>query len=153
GETDGYYSDFAQLPLRQLGRCLTEGFAYQGEHSAFHHASRGEPSRDLPPSAFISFLQNHDQVGNRPFGDRISILASPQAVRAAMEILLLAPSPPLLFMGEEFGATSPFLFFCDFQGDLARAVTGGRRNEFSAFEKFKSPGLHDQIPHPNAEST
>ena len=153
GETDGYYSDYAKQPLKQLGRCLTEGFAYQGDYSEYHHAERGEPSRDLPPSAFVSFLQNHDQVGNRALGERIIQLASCQAVRAAMEILLLAPSPPLLLMGEEFGATTPFLYFCDFQGDLAQAVTIGRRGEFASFAKFSSPELRDQIPDPNAEST
>jgi maltooligosyltrehalose trehalohydrolase len=153
GETDGYYSDYAAMPLNQLGRCLTEGFAFQGEYSEYHKENRGEPSRDLPPSAFVSFLQNHDQIGNRACGERILALASPEAVRAAMAILLLAPSPPLLFMGQEFGAASPFLFFCDFQGDLAKAVTQGRRNEFAGFAEFSSAELRDWIPDPNAEST
>jgi maltooligosyltrehalose trehalohydrolase len=153
GETDGYYSDFAQGPTRQLCRCLTEGFAFQGQYSPYHKEHRGEPGGDLPPSAFVSFLQNHDQVGNRAFGERIAQLASPRAVQAAMEILLLAPSPPLLFMGEEFGASSPFLFFCDFQGELAAAVTRGRRNEFARFAKFSSPATREQIPDPNAEHT
>ena len=153
GETDGYYSDYAKQPIKQLGRCLTEGFAFQGDYSEYHKENRGEPSRALPPTAFVSFLQNHDQVGNRAFGERIIRLAPPQALRAAMEILLLAPSPPLLFMGEEFGATTPFLFFCDFHGELAKAVTEGRRNEFARFAKFASPELRDRIPDPNAEST
>jgi maltooligosyltrehalose trehalohydrolase len=107
----------------------------------------------LPPTAFISFLQNHDQVGNRAFGERILKLAPARAVQAAMEILLLAPSPPMLFMGEEFGAVTPFLFFCDFSGDLAAAVTNGRRNEFARFAKFNSPAVRDSIPDPNAEDT
>jgi maltooligosyltrehalose trehalohydrolase len=153
GETDGYYSDYAHDPMRHLCRCLSEGFAYQGEHSEFQNAQRGEPSSTLPLSAFISFLQNHDQIGNRAFGERISQLAPERAVRSAMEILLLAPSPPMLFMGEEFGATSPFLFFCDFQGELASAITNGRRNEFSRFAKFNSPELREKIPNPNAEQT
>lgn len=153
GECDGYYSDYALKPMHHLCRCLAEGFAYQGEHSEYQNASRGEPSSSLPPSAFISFLQNHDQIGNRAFGERIVHLAPAHALKAAMEILLLAPSPPLLFMGEEFGATSPFLFFCDFQGELASAVTTGRRNEFSRFAKFSSPEMREQIPNPNAEET
>jgi maltooligosyltrehalose trehalohydrolase len=153
GETDGYYSDYVHDPMRHLCRCLAEGFAYQGEHSEFHDARRGEPSATLPLSAFISFLQNHDQIGNRAFGERITQLAPERAVKAAMEILLLAPSPPLLFMGEEFAATSPFLFFCDFQGELASAVTNGRRNEFSRFAKFNSPKVREKIPNPNAEQT
>jgi maltooligosyltrehalose trehalohydrolase len=153
GECDGYYSDYVQQPMRHLCRCLTEGFAFQGEYSDFHHAPRGEPSKSLPPSAFVSFLQNHDQIGNRAFGDRITQLAPPNALKAAMEILLLAPAIPLLFMGEEFGAASPFLFFCDFHGELAAAVTNGRRNEFAHFAKFSSPEIREQIPNPNAEQT
>ena len=153
GETDGYYSDYARDPIRHLCRCLSEGFAYQGDHSEYHGEPRGEPSSSLPPSAFISFVQNHDQVGNRALGERITQLASPAAVKAAMEILLLSPAPPLLFMGEEFGASTPFLFFCDFRDELANAVTNGRRNEFARFAKFSSPEMREQIPNPNAEKT
>ena len=153
GETDGYYSDYAREPFQKLCRSLTEGFAFQGEYSEYHAAERGEPCTELPPSAFISFLQNHDQVGNRAFGERISQFSSPQALKAALEILLLAPSPPLLFMGEEFLATTPFLYFCDFKGDLAIAVTEGRRNEFARFARFNSPITRHHIPDPNAEQT
>jgi maltooligosyltrehalose trehalohydrolase len=152
-ETDGYYCDYAHQPMQMLGRCLAEGFAYQGQFSEYHDTQRGTPSGTLPPSAFISFLQNHDQVGNRAFGERILRLAPPEAVRAAIEILLLAPAPPLLFMGEEFGAASPFLFFCDFQGDLAASVTTGRRNEFARFSQFSSIEARHQIPDPNAEDS
>jgi len=153
GESDGYYADYTRGPIRKLCRCLTEGFAYQGEYSEFHKVKRGEFSAALPPSAFVSFLQNHDQVGNRAFGERIGKLAPPQAVQAAMEILLLAPFPPMLFMGEEFGAITPFLYFCNFEGELASAVTNGRRNEFARFDKFRSPELRDRIPDPNARQT
>jgi maltooligosyltrehalose trehalohydrolase len=151
-ESDGYYADYSQ-PAENLCRCLTEGFAYQGDYSAFQNRRRGEPSAGLPPSAFVSFLQNHDQVGNRAFGERIGQIAQPEAVKAATEILLLAPFPPLLFMGEEFAATTPFLYFCDFGGGLAEAVTEGRRNEFARFRKFSSPQARTQIPDPNAEKT
>lgn len=154
GEKDGYYADYADQPLRHVGRCLTEGFDYQGQPSPFHEgAIRGEPSRDLPPGAFVSFLQNHDQVGNRAFGERIAKLAIADAVRAATTILLLAPAPPMLFMGEEFSSGSPFLFFCDFAGDLAQAVTAGRRDEFARFARFQDPQAREQIPNPNAPST
>ena len=153
GETDGYYSDYSEEPVRSLGRCLAEGFAYQGEISKYEgNVPRGQPSRQLPLTAFVSFLQNHDQIGNRAFGDRIGELAAPAAVRAATAILLLAPAPPLLFMGEEFGAATPFLFFCDFRGDLAAAVRDGRRNEFSRFAKFNSPATRERIPDPNCEN-
>jgi maltooligosyltrehalose trehalohydrolase len=149
GEADGYYADYADRPALRLARCLTEGFAYQGEPSAFRDGEpRGEPSAHLPPTAFVAFMQNHDQVGNRALGERISQLAPPAALAAATAVLLLAPSPPLLFMGEEFAAATPFLFFCNFGGELARAVTEGRRREFARFEKFRDPNGAAAIPDP-----
>ena len=154
GETDGYYSDYTDNPAQSLGRCLAEGYAYQGEPSAFRDgASRGEPSRDLPPECFVSFLQNHDQIGNRALGERIVSLSNPAAVRTAMAILLLAPSPLLLFMGEEFGAQTPFLFFCDFASELADRVRYGRRAEFARFKQFRSPEAQARIPDPNDPAT
>ena len=154
GEAGGYYEDYADEPARHLGRCLTEGFAYQGEPSRYRHgAPRGESTRDLPPTAFVSFLQNHDQIGNRAFGERITRLAPEAAVRAATAVLLLAPSPPLLFMGQERGATQPFLFFCDFGADLAAAVTDGRRREFARFPEFSDAGARARIPDPNDAKT
>ena len=154
GERDGYYLDYAQRPLDQLGRCLVEGFAYQGERSILRSGdTRGESTAGLPPGAFISFLQNHDQIGNRAFGERIATLAEPRAVQAAMAILLLAPSPPLLFMGEEFGSKTPFLFFCDFEKGLAEAVAAGRRNEFARSASFSDPASREGIPDPNAAAT
>ncbi len=154
GEADGYYADYADAPARHLGRCLTEGFAYQGEASAYRdRAARGEPSAHLSPQAFVSFLQNHDQVGNRAFGERISQLAPAPAVRAAAAVYLLAPAIPLLFMGEEFAATTPFQFFCDFGGELREAVTAGRRREFCRFARFADTATQATIPDPNQPST
>lgn len=154
GEHDGYYVDYADHPLKQLGRCLVEGFAYQGEKSILRKgAVRGEPTTGIPLTAFITFLQNHDQIGNRAYGERITKLAEPSAIRAAAAILMLAPSPPMLFMGEEFGAETPFLFFCDFEKDLAAAVTEGRRSEFAQFARFSDPAQRESIPDPNAPST
>ena len=154
GERDGYYVDYADHPLNQLGRCLVEGFAYQGEKSILRRGEvRGEPTAGVPLTAFITFLQNHDQTGNRAFGERITKLAEPSAVRAAAALLILAPSPPMLFMGEEFGAETPFLFFCDFEKDLAAAVTEGRRSEFAQFARFSDPAQRESIPDPNAPST
>lgn len=154
GETDGYYADFAKRPARLLGRCLAEGFAWQGEPSAYRQdARRGEPSAHRPPTAFVPFLQNHDQVGNRAFGERLTALALPRAVKAATAAMLLAPAVPLLFMGEEFGAATPFLFFCDFGPDLAGAVSAGRRQEFSRFARFADPAARQRIPDPGVEET
>ncbi|HEY1507113.1 MAG TPA: malto-oligosyltrehalose trehalohydrolase, partial [Stellaceae bacterium] len=153
GEAEGYYADYAAAPVDCLGRTLAQGFAYQGEHSPFREAARGEPSTHLPPLAFVNFLQNHDQIGNRAFGERLITLASRDALMAGTAIQLLAPSPPLLFMGEELGATMPFLFFCDFTGDLANAVRDGRRREFARFPAFASPDARERIPDPLAIET
>jgi malto-oligosyltrehalose trehalohydrolase len=154
GENDGYYVDYAQRPVWMLGRALAEGFVFQGEASISRDgALRGEPSAHLPGTAFISFLQTHDQVGNRAMGERLAMLANAEALRAATAIWLLAPHTPMLFMGEEFAATSPFLFFCDFGPDLARAVRDGRRAEFGRFEKFRDPQVREAIPDPNAIET
>jgi malto-oligosyltrehalose trehalohydrolase len=153
-ETDGYYIDYADQPAGRLARCLAEGFDYQGEPSTFRrNKRRGENSRNLPVTAFVSFLQNHDQVGNRAFGERMIRLTEPRALEAAIAIELLAPSPPLLFMGEEFGAETPFLFFCNFGPDLAQAVANGRREEFRKFKRFSDPAVRVRIPDPNAEET
>jgi len=154
GETDGYYTDYAADPAWHLGRCLAEGFSYQGDVSHYRNGERrGEPSRDLPPTCFVSFLQNHDQIGNRALGKRIVQIAGSAALKAALTCLLLAPSPPLLFMGEEFGAATPFLFFCDFGADLASKVAEGRRSEFAKFAQFSSPQAQAQIPDPNSKAT
>ena len=153
GESDGYYSDYAERPSWYLGRCLAEGYAQQGEPSGYRDRARGEPSAHLPPAAFVSFLQTHDQVGNRAFGERLVALANEAALRAATVAWLLAPSPPLLFMGEEFGAATPFLYFCDFAGKLAAAVTEGRRREFARFARFAGSATRTAIPDPNDPRT
>jgi maltooligosyltrehalose trehalohydrolase len=153
-ETDGYYADYGHGPINHLGRCLAEGFAYQGEASSYRgQARRGEISAHLPPLSFVSFLQCHDQVGNRAFGERITHIAPAAAVRAAAAVYLLAPSIPMLFMGEEFGARSPFQFFCDFGAELREAVTQGRRREFARFARFADPVIQAAIPDPNLEQT
>jgi maltooligosyltrehalose trehalohydrolase len=154
GERDGYYLDYSEHPIDQLGRCLVSGFAYQGEPSVHRNGkTRGESTRGLPVKAFVSFLQNHDQIGNRAFGERIVKLAEPGAVYAAAAVFLLAPSPPLIFMGEEFGAETPFLFFCDFEKDLAAVVASGRRNEFARFPKFNDPAERQRVPDPTSAAT
>lgn len=154
GESDGYYSDYAVKPVKHLGRCLTEGFAYQGDVSPYRqNRKRGEPSREVSLSCFVSFLQNHDQIGNRAFGERIGNLAEPQKLRVALAVCLLAPSPPLLFMGEEFGAPTPFLFFCDFEPELAAKAREGRRAEFAHFAQFGSREGQASIPDPNDKET
>jgi malto-oligosyltrehalose trehalohydrolase len=154
GESEGYYVDYSDNPVGHLGRCLSEGFAFQGEPSAYRQGCpRGETSKNLPPTAFISFIQNHDQVGNRALGERMTHIAHETALRIAICIQILAPCPPLIFMGEEFRCSRPFLFFCDFGPDLAESVTQGRRQEFSNFSQFKEASAREKIPNPNASAT
>jgi maltooligosyltrehalose trehalohydrolase len=150
GETHGYYGDYARKTKKMIARMLAHGFAYQGEASAHRGGlTRGEPVRDLPPAAFVNFLQNHDQIGNRALGDRLEWSADRAAIEAALAITLLAPMPPMLFMGEEWGAKTPFPFFCDFGGELAEAIRQGRRKEFAeAYETFGN-----EVPDPLAGST
>ena len=154
GEADGYYADYVEEPVAGLARALAEGFVYQGEDSPFWGGvPRGEPSATQPPTAFVNFIQNHDQIGNRACGERLACLAPARAVEALTAVLLLSPQIPLLFMGEEWGETRPFQFFTDFHGELADAVREGRRREFRRFPAFADPAARERIPDPNAEST
>jgi malto-oligosyltrehalose trehalohydrolase len=154
GTSDGYYADYADRPAERLGRALAEGFSYQGEASTNRDgAARGEPSAHLPPTAFIAFIQNHDQVGNSAFGIRLAAQASEAALHAVTAIYLLAPHIPMLFMGEEWGSRQSFCYFCDFTGDLAAAVREGRRREFAKFAEFRDPARRERIPDPGADAT
>jgi malto-oligosyltrehalose trehalohydrolase len=152
GETDGYYRDYAEV-TEKLAKALAEGFAFQGQMMEYRGSPRGSPSTHLPPSAFVAFLQNHDQIGNRAFGDRLGTLCDKRQHRAVTAVALLLPQIPLLFMGEEWNSGRPFPFFCDFEGDLANAVREGRRNEFAAFPQFHDPASRERIPDPLADST
>jgi maltooligosyltrehalose trehalohydrolase len=154
GEGDGYYSDYIEQPAVKLARCLKEGFIYQGEPSHFRGGKRrGTPSADLPPTAFVLFLQNHDQIGNRAFGERLTILANPDALEAAIALQLLCPQIPLVFMGEETASRSPFLYFTDHNDELAAAVRAGRRREFAQFSSFADEKRLAELPDPNARET
>ena len=153
-ETTGFYGDYASEPAAHLGRALAEGFAYQGEPSLFRDGRpRGEPSSELPATAFVAFLQNHDHIGNHPFGVRLAAELSEPALHAAMAIVLLSPQIPLLFMGEEWASRRPFAFFCDFEPALAEAVREGRRREFAHFPGFRDEAARERIPDPAAAAT
>lgn len=151
GESGGYYSAYVGAEL--LARAIAEGFAYQGEGMAYRGRPRGSPSADVPPSAFIAFLQNHDQIGNRAFGERLDALAPPDTMRALASVVLISPQTPAIFMGEEWGARQTFPYFCDFSGDLAEKVRAGRRKEFARFPEFADPEVAARIPDPTAEAT
>ena len=152
GELSGYYADYLG-DAEKLGKALAHGFAFQGEVMPYSGQPRGEPSASLPPTGFISFIQNHDQVGNRAFGDRLMTIAPKAAVRAVAAVYLLAPQIPMLFMGEEWAADQPFPFFCDFEEPLASAVRNGRRAEFARFPEFHDPANLERIPDPTSAET
>jgi len=152
GENEGYYVDY--LPLANLlGRALAEGFAFQGGLTKHRGNARGEPSAELPATAFVAFIQNHDQIGNRALGERIATLVPAPVARAIAAVYLLLPQTPMLFMGEEWGSVEPFAFFCDFGAELAQAVRQGRRSEFAEFAAFRSEAKRERIPDPQAEAT
>ena len=154
GETHGYYRDFADAPEEKLARCLVEGFIYQGQGSPNQKGrARGKPSGHLSPIRFVSFLQNHDQIGNRALGERLTRLTDRARLRAATALLLLCPQIPLTFMGDETGSEAPFLFFTDFHDELADAVRNGRRAEFAGHPGFGDEAARAAIPDPNDRST
>ena len=154
GEDDGYYIDFSKNSVRQLARALAEGFIFQGGISRFTGGQpRGQRSAHLPPTAFVNFLQNHDQIGNRAFGEPLTALADSVLLESLTTVLLLSPSLPLIFMGEEWGERRPFLFFTDFHGELGDAVREGRRREFAHWSAFAAEDNRAKIADPNAKAT
>ncbi|EGB5629246.1 malto-oligosyltrehalose synthase [Salmonella enterica] len=147
GETQAYYNDFADAPEKHLARALAEGFAYQGEISPQTGEPRGVKSTGQPPVAFVDFIQNHDQVGNRAQGDRLITLAGAERTKVLVATLLLSPHIPLLFMGEEYGESRPFLFFNDNYYPLAPATWQGREAEILALtDKAAIADLHERQP-------
>ncbi len=152
-EAEGYYQGFTEQPTHKLARCLAEGFVYQGQTPPGSQRPRGKPSGDLPATRFVSFLQNHDQIGNRALGERLTVLVDHDRLRAATALLILCPQIPLLFMGDTQGSSAPFVFFTDFHDELADAVREGRRGEFAAFAAFQDADAREQIPDPNAQAS
>ncbi|MGV3548679.1 malto-oligosyltrehalose trehalohydrolase [Rhizobium sp.] len=150
GESDGYYADYAG-DLDKLGRALAEGFVFQGEVMAHKGKPRGKPSAHLPPAAFISFIQNHDQIGNRLFGDRLNEALPIERMKSLAAIYLLAPQIPMIFMGEEWAASTRFPYFCDFDDELNAAVREGRKREFG--HDPHQAGLVEDAPDPTTEAT
>ena len=134
-ETSGYYAAYGRTEL--LGRALAEGFAYQGEMMPYRNAPRGGPSAGLPPTAFVSFIQNHDQIGNRAFGERLNSLAPAETIRALASVYLLAPQIPMLFMGEEWGETRPVPFLLRLQGKACRRSPQGTARGILAFPRVR----------------
>ena len=152
GDSEGYYRDYTGS-VADLAATVRQGWFYCGQHSRHLDAPRGTNPAQLAPRQFVVCLQNHDQVGNRAFGERLHHQIDLAAYRAATVLLLCAPETPLLFMGQEWAATAPFLFFTDHKADLGKLVTAGRRREFAAFSAFSDARGRQRIPDPQDPKT
>jgi maltooligosyltrehalose trehalohydrolase len=152
GDAHGYYQDYAGA-AEEIARTLRDGWLYSGQPTRRSGRARGTDASRIPMRKFVVCLQNHDQIGNRAFGDRLNQSITPAAWRAASVLLLTAPTTPLLFMGQEWAASTPFQFFTDLEPDLGRLVTEGRRNEFKDFPAFVDQEARARIPDPQAIDT
>ena len=152
GDSDGYFQDF-DGSTRSIAATARQGWFYTGQHSRYFDKPRGTDPSGLAPSRFVFFLQNHDQIGNRAFGDRIHHKIDLALWRAASALLLMLPESPLLFMGQEWAASTPFLYFTDHNPELGHLVTEGRRKEFSKFAAFADPASRDLIPDPQSQKS
>jgi maltooligosyltrehalose trehalohydrolase len=152
GDRDAYFADFTGT-VEDLALTLRKGWLYEGQRSPNHDRPRGTPADDIPPPRFVHAIQNHDQVGNRALGERLHHQVDLSTYRAASALLLLSPYTPLLWMGQEWHASAPFLYFTDHPEELGRLVTEGRRREFAKFREFSSEDVRERIPDPQAEET
>jgi maltooligosyltrehalose trehalohydrolase len=150
GDCEGYYANY-EGTIDEVARTLRRGWLFEGGGAG--EGERGTPVDGIPPERFVHCIQNHDQVGNRPFGKRLSSQVEPAVFRALSTLLLLSPYTPLLWMGQEWAATTPFLYFTDLPEELGRQVTEGRRKEFSHFSAFRDPATREKIPDPQARDT
>ncbi|MCP3098270.1 malto-oligosyltrehalose trehalohydrolase [Myxococcus sp. K15C18031901] len=148
GDSEGYYQDYTGS-AEDLARTLVQGWFYEGQTSPNRGHARGTSAEGLEPWRFVFCIQNHDQVGNRALGERLGHDVSPAAFRAMSALLLLSPYTPLLFMGQEWNASTPFLYFTDHHAELGRLVTEGRRREFASFSRFAG----EAVPDPQAPDT
>ena len=151
-QREGYYENFHGTP-EELMETLQHGWLYRGQRKRTDGKLRGGESKDFPPERFVYCISNHDQVGNRAFGERLGHIIDPAAYRAACALICLVPYTPMLFMGQEWNASTPFQFFTEHNAELGRLVTEGRRKEFRNFAAFRDPEVRNTIPDPQAEST
>jgi maltooligosyltrehalose trehalohydrolase len=149
GDADGYFADF-NGGLEDIAATVRQGWFFTGQYSPYFGRRRGSDPAPISPAQCVFFLQNHDQVGNRAFGDRLHHTIDPASWRAASVLLLLAPETPLLFMGQEWAASTPFLYFTDHKPELGRRVTEGRRREFGRFQAYADPAVRRRIPDPQS---
>jgi maltooligosyltrehalose trehalohydrolase len=152
GDDEGYYANYSGT-VSDVAATLRSGWFYEGQLYPSHDEPRGTPAGDLPPPRFVHTLQNHDQIGNRAMGERLHHQVELPVWRAASALLLLSPYTPLLFMGQEWAASTPFLYFTDHPEELGKLVTSGRREEFAGFSMFNDPEQRERIPDPQAPRT
>jgi glycogen operon protein len=152
GDRESYFADFTGS-VRDLAATLRKGWFFEGQLARHRGEERGTPAADIPPRAFVHCIQNHDQVGNRPLGDRLHDVVGLPAYRAASALLLLSPYTPMLWMGQEWAASTPFQYFTDHPEELGKLVTEGRRNEFKSFTAFSDPTNRERIPDPQSPET
>ena len=151
GRREGYYHDYKGSP-QEFVSCAKYGFLYQGQWYPWQKKRRGTPALDLPRHALVSFLENHDQVANTPFGRRLHQTASPGRYRALTALTLLGPATPMLFQGQEFGSTAPFTYFSDHREELRGSIREGRRQFLAQFSSASDPDVQAAIPDPDDES-
>jgi maltooligosyltrehalose trehalohydrolase len=154
GRREAYYTDYTGSPQEFISLAKW-GFLYQGQHYSWQKARRGTPTFGFAPSQFITFLENHDQIANAPSGrgERIHERSSPGLYRALTALWLLSPGTPLFFQGQEFAASSPFMYFADHAGELGAAVRTGRATFMSQFRSVATRSLVDALPDPHDEAT
>jgi maltooligosyltrehalose trehalohydrolase len=152
GDRDGYYEDYSGT-TGDIATTIEQGWFYTGQMSRHRGAPRGTGTAGIPLERMVVCIQNHDQIGNRPFGRRLNHQVEPSVFRALSALLLFLPETPLLFMGQEWAASSRFMFFTDHHAELGPLVTEGRRAEFAHFEAFADPLMRTRIPDPQASST
>jgi maltooligosyltrehalose trehalohydrolase len=152
GRREAYYTDYFGTP-QELISALKRGYLYQGQYYSWQRRRRGSPTADLTSDAFVAYIQNHDQVANSANGLRVHQLSSPGRVRAMTAVLLLGPAIPMLFQGQEFGASAPFLFFADHKPDLAESVRSGRRQFLSQFRSIATPEAQARLADPGDPAT
>jgi maltooligosyltrehalose trehalohydrolase len=148
GRREAYYTDYKGSP-QELISCAKYGYLYQGQWYQWQKKRRGTPALDLPPSAFVSYIENHDQIANTPFGRRLHARTSPARVRALTAWMLLGPATPMIFQGQEFAASAPFLFFADHRLELSGAIADGRRAFLSQFPSVTDPSILDALAPPD----
>ena len=152
GRNEAYYTDYRGSP-QEFVSAVRSGFLYQGQWYHWQAKRRGTPARDLPPERFVNFIQNHDQVANSFRGDRVDKLTSPGRLRALTALLLLAPQTPMLFQGQEFAASAPFLYFADHDPDLMKQIRDGRATFLAQFPSLDSPEIRAALPDPGDPQT